>query len=61
VSAGGFGPHNPGFTEAARTKAAHEMALRTSKAMAASGIDILTQEGLLEEIQKEFKEKVQRS
>lgn len=58
VSEGGFGPHNPGFTKAARTMEAHEMALRTGKAMAASGMDVLTQEGLLEEIWKEFKENV---
>lgn len=57
-SEGGFGPHNPGFTEAARTMEAHEMALRTGKAMAASGIDVLVKDGLLEEIRNEFRANV---
>lgn len=58
VSEGGFGPHNPGFTKAARTMEAHFAALRTGKAMAATGIDVLVKDGLLAEITQEWKEKV---
>ncbi|THY10171.1 hypothetical protein D6D01_09382 [Aureobasidium pullulans] len=51
----GGGPHTPDFTRASRTEKAHEKALMVGKALAATAIDVLTVEGYLEEIKKEFK------
>lgn len=48
------GPHNPGFAKAARTEEAHGLALRAAKALALTGIEVLTRKGLLEEIKEEF-------
>lgn len=48
------GPHTPDFEKAARTAEAHEMAKRAAKALAATGVDILTKPGLLEEVKREF-------
>ncbi|KAI5194174.1 hypothetical protein E4T39_08757 [Aureobasidium subglaciale] len=50
----GGGPHTPDFTRASRTKEAHEKALMVGKALAATAIDVLTVDGYLEEIKKEF-------
>ncbi|THW08172.1 hypothetical protein D6D25_07961 [Aureobasidium pullulans] len=51
----GGGPHTPDFTRASRTEKAHEKALMVGKALAATAVDVLTVEGYLEEIKKEFK------
>ena len=48
------GPHNPGFAKAARTREAHVAALRAAKALAVSGLEILTDEELLKEAKREF-------
>ncbi len=50
------GPHNPGFTEAARTREAHVAALRAGKALAVTGLEALTDAELLEAVKKEFEE-----
>ncbi|KAI5235815.1 hypothetical protein E4T43_09001 [Aureobasidium subglaciale] len=50
----GGGPHTPDFTRASRTKEAHEKALMVGKALAATAIDVLTVDGYLDEIKKEF-------
>lgn len=50
------GNHNPKFTEAARTKAAHVAALKAAKALAVTGLEILTDQKLLDEAKKEFDE-----
>lgn len=49
-----FGPHNPGFAQAARSEDAHKRALTTGKALAAVAIDVLTRKGFLEEVKDEF-------
>lgn len=48
--------HNPKFADAARTEAAHEAALRAAKALAVTGLEILTHDHLLAEAKKEFEE-----
>jgi metal-dependent amidase/aminoacylase/carboxypeptidase family protein len=50
------GNHNPKFADAARTKAAHIAALRAAKALAVTGLEILTDEKVLDEAKKEFEE-----
>ncbi len=50
------GPHTPDFEKAARTGEAHEMAKRTAKALAATAVDVLTKDGLLKEVKKEFED-----
>ncbi|KAL7627859.1 hypothetical protein AAE478_002054 [Parahypoxylon ruwenzoriense] len=51
---GGNGPHSPGFAKAAGTKEAFERCLRVGKALAGTAVDVLTQEGLLAEIKKDW-------
>ena len=50
--------HNVAFTEVSATDRAHEATLKAVKALAATGLDILTDEKFRDEINKEFKEKV---
>jgi metal-dependent amidase/aminoacylase/carboxypeptidase family protein len=50
------GPHNPGFAKAARTREAHGAALRAGKALAVTGVEILTDVKLLKAAKKEFDE-----
>ncbi|KAK6003377.1 hypothetical protein QM012_001222 [Aureobasidium pullulans] len=50
----GGGPHTPDFTRASRTKEAHDKALMVGNALAATAVDVLTKDGYLEEIRKEF-------
>lgn len=50
------GPHNPGFAEAARTRQAHVAALRAGKALAVTGLEVLSDENLLKATKKEFEE-----
>lgn len=46
------GPHNPEFASAAGRRDAFDRCLRVAKALAATAVDVLAQEGLLEEIKK---------
>ena len=48
------GPHTPDFEKAARTEESHELAKRAAKALAATAVDVLTRDGLLEEAKREF-------
>jgi metal-dependent amidase/aminoacylase/carboxypeptidase family protein len=57
---GGAGPHNPGFAEAAGTEIAFRSCLRVGKAMAAVGIDVLEDTGLLEKVKKEWERDIKQ-
>ena len=48
------GPHTPDFEKAARTEESHELAKRAAKGLAATGVDVLSREGLLDEVKREF-------
>jgi len=48
------GPHTPEFERAARTKEAHELAMRVGKALAATSVDMMTRPELLLEAKREF-------
>ncbi|KAH0367706.1 hypothetical protein KCU65_g4496, partial [Aureobasidium melanogenum] len=50
----GGGPHTPDFTRASRTEEAHDKALMVGKALAATAVDVLTVDGYLKEIRREF-------
>ncbi|KAL4072220.1 hypothetical protein V8B97DRAFT_1944099 [Scleroderma yunnanense] len=52
----GGGNHTPAFTEAASTEAAHEACLDVSKALAAVGVRVLTDEEFLSQIKLVFEE-----
>ncbi|KAI1077120.1 hypothetical protein F5B20DRAFT_572433 [Whalleya microplaca] len=52
---GGNGPHNPEFAKAAGTREAFERCLRVGKALAGTAVDVLTKEGLLAEVKKEWR------
>ncbi|KAL1706598.1 hypothetical protein EV121DRAFT_201025 [Schizophyllum commune] len=52
------GPHTPKFTEAARTQQAHDSALMTGKALAATAVEVLSRKGLLKEIKEEWEKNV---
>ena len=49
------GAHNPGFAKAARPRGAHDAALKAGKALAVTGLEILSSEQLLEAAKEEFK------
>ena len=49
------GPHNPDFATAAGTKDAFERSLRVGKALAATAVDVLTQDGLLDEVKAQWR------
>ncbi|KAI1102791.1 hypothetical protein F4804DRAFT_311946 [Jackrogersella minutella] len=51
---GGNGPHNPEFAKAAGTRVAFERCLRVGKALAGTAVDILTEDGLLVAVKKEW-------
>ncbi|KAI1470600.1 uncharacterized protein F4812DRAFT_418324 [Daldinia caldariorum] len=55
---GGNGPHNPEFAKAAGTRVAFERSLRVGKALAGTALDVLTQDGLLEEVKKAWKKEI---
>lgn len=55
------GPHNPKFEVAAGTEESFKAALKTSKMLAATALDVLTRPGFLEEIQDEFSKSVTRA
>lgn len=50
------GPHTPDFASAARKMEAHVKAMIVGKALAATAIDVLTVDGLLDAVTKEFEE-----
>ncbi|KAH9987441.1 hypothetical protein F4779DRAFT_611419 [Xylariaceae sp. FL0662B] len=52
---GGNGPHNPEFAKAAGTRDAFERCLRVGKALAGTAVDVLTKDGLLAEVKREWK------
>ncbi|KAI8957672.1 hypothetical protein F5Y11DRAFT_74385 [Daldinia sp. FL1419] len=58
---GGNGPHNPEFAKAAGTRVAFERCLRVGKALAGTAVDVLMQDGLLEEVKKEWKREIKGS
>lgn len=47
---GGQGPHNPEFAEAAGTRVAFERSLRVGKGLAGVAVDVLTKEGMVDEV-----------
>ncbi|KAL1303411.1 hypothetical protein AAFC00_006802 [Neodothiora populina] len=55
------GPHTPDFAAAARRKEAHDKAMMVGKALAGTAVDILSVEGLLEEVKKEYEETKRKS
>lgn len=57
---GGQGPHNPEFASAAGTRDAFGRCLRAAKALASTALDVLTQDGLLKEVQAAWKEDMKR-
>ncbi|KAJ5041617.1 uncharacterized protein L3040_005195 [Drepanopeziza brunnea f. sp. 'multigermtubi'] len=54
------GPHNPGFAKSARTMEAHNAALRAGKALAATGLEALTDPSLMKAAKDEFEEMIKR-
>ncbi|KAJ8596037.1 hypothetical protein M405DRAFT_782165 [Rhizopogon salebrosus TDB-379] len=50
------GNHTPGFTEAARSEASHNACLVVSKALAAVGMRVLTDEAFLQKVKNTFEE-----
>jgi metal-dependent amidase/aminoacylase/carboxypeptidase family protein len=52
------GGHNLAFAHAAKTKASFETALKISKALAATRIEVLSRKGYLEEIKEEWREDI---
>jgi metal-dependent amidase/aminoacylase/carboxypeptidase family protein len=54
------GGHNPAFAEATRTKESFEACLKVSKALAATGLDVLMKKGYIEEIKEEWKQSIER-
>jgi len=52
------GGHNPAFAHAAKTKASFETALKVSKELAATGIEVMSRKGHLEEIKEEWREDI---
>lgn len=48
------GPHMTAFGEAAGSRAAFERALQAAKSLAGVVVDILTKDGVLEDIKEEF-------
>lgn len=55
------GPHTPDFASAARRKEAHVKAMMVGKALAGTAVDVLTVDGLLKSIRKEFEEMKRKS
>lgn len=58
---GGMGPHNPEFAAVAGTRDAFTRALRVAKALAALATDVLVDDGLLEEVKREWRETVKKT
>lgn len=57
----GQGPHNPEFAAVAGTRDAFNRCLRVSKALAGTALDVLTKEGLLQEVKDAWKADMSRS
>lgn len=57
---GGQGPHNPEFASAAGTKDAFGRCLRAAKALAGTALDVLTQDGLVDQVQAAWREDMKR-
>lgn len=53
---GGQGPHNPEFAAAAGTRDAFERCLRAAKALAGTAVDVLTTQGLVDEVKASWRE-----
>jgi metal-dependent amidase/aminoacylase/carboxypeptidase family protein len=49
------GPHNPGFAKSARSWEAHNAALKSAKALAVTGLEVLSDETLLRAAKAEFR------
>ncbi|CAN8098530.1 unnamed protein product [Discula destructiva] len=56
----GQGPHNPEFAEAAGTRDAFNRCLRVAKGLAGTALELLTQEGLIEEVKEAWKADMER-
>lgn len=56
----GQGPHNPEFAAAAGKRDAFERCLRAAKALAGTALDVLTKDGLLEEVKKAWEKDMER-
>lgn len=54
----GNGPHSPSFAKATGTRAAFEKCLMAAKGLAGAAVDVLTKEGLLAEVKKEWRQAV---
>ncbi|KAK6430360.1 hypothetical protein LTR95_013486 [Oleoguttula sp. CCFEE 5521] len=50
------GPHTPDFAEAAATVEAHGCAMQVAMALAATAVEVLVNEKLLEEVKREFRD-----
>lgn len=57
---GGQGPHNPEFATAAGTRDAFARCLRVAKALAGTALDVLTQDGLVEEVKRAWEKDMER-
>lgn len=57
---GGQGPHNPEFAKAAGTQDAFGRCLRAAKALAGTALDVLTHEGLVDEVKEAWAEDMKR-
>lgn len=55
---GGSGPHSPSFEGAAGTREAFGLGLRVGKGLAGTAVEVLTREGLVEEVWREFEREV---
>lgn len=56
----GQGPHNPEFAEIAGKRDAFDKCLRVAKALTGTALDVLTREGLLEEVKESWKEDMKK-
>ncbi|KAK7995728.1 hypothetical protein PG990_014501 [Apiospora arundinis] len=56
----GNGPHSPDFTQASGTRDAFEKALRVGKALAGTAVDVLTVDGLLDQVKQAWKESTKK-
>lgn len=57
---GGQGPHNPEFASAAGTRDSFGRCLRAGKALAGTALEVLTQEGLVDEVKAAWEEDMKR-
>ncbi|KAI1504600.1 hypothetical protein F5X99DRAFT_416571 [Biscogniauxia marginata] len=54
----GNGPHSPDFAQASGTRVAFERALRVGKSLAGVAIDVLSTEGLLDEVKRAWEREI---